>query len=321
MTDGELGCGPSDTGMDAGGERLPARRASLRRGGAPLPRPAGCVDDARRRQSLRRPGGSARGSGGGRRPRRHGRLLRGLRGLRGPARRRRRARAAQPARAHSSISSAMPFCSARWWSHSAASPWRSRASGTATRCSRSCSWWTWSRCCSARLRRSPGPPEACAWWAGRSSRAAARAAIGDGLTSAAAAGQVTSLVSITALLWAATGWLVAVAARLDRDQHELHPREISRRRWVLIRVVLPLAAVLALPATAGVVSLEPPARGVGGVLLHGAFFIFAHRLLVRAAGLSAAREPAGGHARAQPAGGGDAPQRGARGALRGSPRR
>jgi diguanylate cyclase (GGDEF)-like protein len=100
------------------------------------------------------------------------------------------------------------------------------------------------------------------------------AAVGDGLTSAAAADQVTSLVSITALLWAATGWLVAVAARLDRDHHQAPAREVSRRRWVLIRVVLPLAAVLALPATAGVVSLSRPLEAWEASYFTS-FFIFA----------------------------------------------
>jgi diguanylate cyclase (GGDEF)-like protein len=102
----------------------------------------------------------------------------------------------------------------------------------------------------------------------------ATAAIGDGLTSAAASTQVPNLVSITALLWAATGWLIAVAARLDRDQHDAPSREISRRRWVLIRVVLPLAAVLALPAAAGVVSLSRPLEAWEASYFT-AFFIFA----------------------------------------------
>src|SRR5919197_2180815 len=82
----------------------------------------------------------------------------------------------------------------------------------------------------------------------------ATAAIGDGLPSASAAGLVGNVVSITAVLWAGTGFAVVVAARLDRDEPAPPAGEISRRRWVLVRVVLPLVAVLALPAAAGVVA-------------------------------------------------------------------
>lgn len=85
--------------------------------------------------------------------------------------------------------------------------------------------------------------------------ACSAAAAGDGLTSAAAAGQVRPLVTVTALLWAATGWGVALAARVDDGGWDRVPPESSRRRWVVVRVVLPLAAVLALPAVAGAIAL------------------------------------------------------------------
>jgi diguanylate cyclase (GGDEF)-like protein len=100
------------------------------------------------------------------------------------------------------------------------------------------------------------------------------AAVGDGLTSAAAAGQVHGVVSITALLWAAAGFALAVAARVDRDEPEPAGAEISRGRWVLIRVVLPLVAVLALPIAAGVVALGRPLKAWEAAYFAG-FFIFA----------------------------------------------
>jgi hypothetical protein len=88
----------------------------------------------------------------------------------------------------------------------------------------------------------------------------ASAAIGDGLTSTAAAGELPSVVSLTALLWAGTGMCVAVAAhREDPHEHE-PPEESSRRRWMVVRVFLPLAAVLALPIAAGVIALGGPLK-------------------------------------------------------------
>jgi diguanylate cyclase (GGDEF)-like protein len=102
----------------------------------------------------------------------------------------------------------------------------------------------------------------------------ATAAIGDGLTSASSAGQLGNVVSITALLWAATGCALAVAARLDRDEPVAEPGEISPRRWVLIRIVLPLVAVLALPAAAGVVEIGRPLEAWEAAYFAG-FFIFA----------------------------------------------
>jgi diguanylate cyclase (GGDEF)-like protein len=102
----------------------------------------------------------------------------------------------------------------------------------------------------------------------------ATAAIGDGLTSASAAGDLGQVVSITAILWAATGCSLAVAARLDRNEPVPAPVETSRRRWVLVRVVLPLVAVLALPAAAGVIALNRPLKAWEAAYF-GCFFIFA----------------------------------------------
>jgi diguanylate cyclase (GGDEF)-like protein len=84
------------------------------------------------------------------------------------------------------------------------------------------------------------------------------AAAGDALTSAAAAGQVRALVAVTALLWAGTGWLVASAARGEDGRSAPPPPESTGKRWVVGRVILPLLAVLALPAAASAISLEHP---------------------------------------------------------------
>ncbi|HEY7630618.1 MAG TPA: diguanylate cyclase [Thermoleophilaceae bacterium] len=100
------------------------------------------------------------------------------------------------------------------------------------------------------------------------------ATIGDGLTSAAAAGQTGSAVSVIAVLWAATGCLIGVGAHLDSDAPEPALREISRRRWVVVHVVLPLTAVLALPVAAGIVAIGDPLEPWEAAYF-AAFFVFA----------------------------------------------
>jgi diguanylate cyclase (GGDEF)-like protein len=78
----------------------------------------------------------------------------------------------------------------------------------------------------------------------------------------------------TALLWAAAGYCAAVAAEVDvarpedRDDAELS----SGGRWLLVRVILPVVAVLAFPLTALVLELTGTLDG-WGLAFFGAFFV------------------------------------------------
>jgi diguanylate cyclase (GGDEF)-like protein len=105
--------------------------------------------------------------------------------------------------------------------------------------------------------------------------ACAAASTGDGLSSAAAAGQVRELVALVALLWTVTGAGLAVAADLDVPvASEAHRPELSGRRWLLGRVVMPLVAVLALPAVATAIWLADGLRPWQAAYFFG-FFVFA----------------------------------------------
>ena len=117
-------------------------------------------------------------------------------------------------------------------------------------------------------RRSPA-----AWWlvAG-----IGMVVVGDSFVAAAAAGDVPALSGLVAVLWAAAAYCIASAAEVGLNA----PAEIARgeaavqRRWVLVRVVLPLAAVLAYPALALWLHLGdvlPP----WGVVYFAAFFLSA----------------------------------------------
>ncbi|HKR98141.1 MAG TPA: diguanylate cyclase [Candidatus Dormibacteraeota bacterium] len=123
----------------------------------------------------------------------------------------------------------------------------------------------------ATLAGPTGGPRVRGWWlvAG-----CASAAIGDGLTSITAAGELRNVVPLTALLWAGTGTCVAVAAGFEREHDEKPQEDSSGRRWMVVRVFLPLAAVLALPAAAGVIALGKPLKAWEAAYFT-AFFIFA----------------------------------------------
>jgi hypothetical protein len=76
------------------------------------------------------------------------------------------------------------------------------------------------------------------------------AAIGDGLVSAAAAGQVGDLTLVAALLWTLASCLIAVAADQETGGREAEASGPAVERWITARVILPCAAALAIPATA-----------------------------------------------------------------------
>jgi diguanylate cyclase (GGDEF)-like protein len=80
----------------------------------------------------------------------------------------------------------------------------------------------------------------------------AAAGLGDALVSAGAAGQLVSGPWATALLWALAGYLVALAAELERRRVPEHEDTVDHggSRWVWGRIVLPLTAVVSFPAIA-----------------------------------------------------------------------
>src|SRR3954468_12446487 len=87
-----------------------------------------------------------------------------------------------------------------------------------------------------------------AWWL-----AAACGAVvaGDGLVSAAAAGQLPALPSLTAILWGAGAYALACAAQHDLGASRTPAstmHDATGASWLLWRVILPLVAVLAFPA-------------------------------------------------------------------------
>src|SRR5438874_8779582 len=75
--------------------------------------------------------------------------------------------------------------------------------------------------------------------------------VGDSLISSDAAGQLSTSGVPTALLWAGGAYLLALAADFDAgDLPRDHPAvdgDIAAARWVIARVVLPLAAVIVVP--------------------------------------------------------------------------
>lgn len=125
------------------------------------------------------------------------------------------------------------------------------------------------------------------WWL---TAACAAAVVGDGLVAASAAGDVSAMPVLVALLWAVAGFALATVADIGLD--EVAPRragEAVGRQWVVRRLLIPLAAVVALPATAGVLAMSsglPPwgALWFGGFSLCAVTLAFgrqAHLLLER----------------------------------------
>ena len=92
------------------------------------------------------------------------------------------------------------------------------------------------------------------------------AATGDGLVAAGSASLVDVSAGITALLWAAAGWMLAVGADRDRPSaatpivDPAPPEDAPARAWAYVHVLLPLFAVLAYPVTCVVVLLTGGVR-------------------------------------------------------------
>jgi diguanylate cyclase (GGDEF)-like protein len=84
------------------------------------------------------------------------------------------------------------------------------------------------------------------WWL---LAACAFASAGDGLIAAAAAGEMRFMAWLTAALWTLASASIAVAAGTRASSPaEVEPDSLSGRRWMLARVVVPLCAVMAIPA-------------------------------------------------------------------------
>jgi len=93
---------------------------------------------------------------------------------------------------------------------------------------------------------------------------------GDGFAALSATGNLGNLTGITALLWAIAGLAIVYAAELEDTGVGALPadyEEFRGARWFVARIVLPLAAVLTLPA----VALALAAAGTLGVW-SGAYF-------------------------------------------------
>ena len=76
------------------------------------------------------------------------------------------------------------------------------------------------------------------------------AAVGDGLVSASAAGQIGDQTVLAALLWTIGAVLIATAADQETGGLGVTATAPQAERWLTARVLLPFAAVLAVPATA-----------------------------------------------------------------------
>ncbi len=79
--------------------------------------------------------------------------------------------------------------------------------------------------------------------------ACALASAGDGLVAAAAAGEMPFVIWLTATMWTLASAAIAIAADVHVPSAEkTAPPRLSGRRWMLVRVVIPLCAVMTIPA-------------------------------------------------------------------------
>jgi diguanylate cyclase (GGDEF)-like protein len=106
---------------------------------------------------------------------------------------------------------------------------------------------------------------------------AAAAAVGDGVASEGAAGQIASSPVIVALMWSIAGFLFAMAAETETPGAEAEvalPERVGGTPWLIVRVVLPLVGVLVFPATAAVLwAVNGPE--LGWAVFFSAFFLVA----------------------------------------------
>jgi diguanylate cyclase (GGDEF)-like protein/putative nucleotidyltransferase with HDIG domain len=111
------------------------------------------------------------------------------------------------------------------------------------------------------------------WWL---TSACAAATLGDAIVAVQGGGTLLAAGLPTALLWAAAGYFIAAASEVDlprpEDRDESEPA--SGGRWLLVRVVLPIGAVLAFPITALVLALAGE-LGWWGMAFFASFFVFA----------------------------------------------
>ena len=109
------------------------------------------------------------------------------------------------------------------------------------------------------------------WWL---VGACAAAMVGDGVVALTVGDALGAHGLPTALLWAAAGYSLTVAAEGDVPRPE--DREESElgggRRWLLVRVVLPVVAVLVFPMV-GLVLTVTDGIGAWGLAFFGAFFV------------------------------------------------
>jgi diguanylate cyclase (GGDEF)-like protein/putative nucleotidyltransferase with HDIG domain len=109
------------------------------------------------------------------------------------------------------------------------------------------------------------------WWL---TGTCAAATLGDAVVAVQGGDRLLAAGLPTALLWAAAGYCVAVASEVDVARSD--DREVSEpasgRRWLLVRVVLPIAAVLAFPITALVLALAGE-LGWWGMAFFASFFV------------------------------------------------
>jgi diguanylate cyclase (GGDEF)-like protein len=112
------------------------------------------------------------------------------------------------------------------------------------------------------VARGSGPSRPAEWWA---ATACLAATAGDGLVCATASDQLAAPPFATALAWSVAGFAFAAGADHGFDRERRATDEEQHLRFLVWRVALPLAAVLTLPATAGLLALAGDLEPAGVV--------------------------------------------------------